>query len=343
MRPGAPKPSRWTLRRGFVVRALVVTVVAVGAAMWWMLAMPGTSWRGAAPPPTAEEGKLQVAIDADVRHLSAEIGDRSIYRPLALEAAAKRIEERFRAAGLTPRRETYEGPEGPMSNVIAEVAGGARADEIVVVGAHYDTVRGSPGANDNATGVAALVALAERLAGSRPAATLRFVAFTGEEPPCFQTDTMGSRVHARGCRARGERVTAMLALETLGCYSDAPGTQEYPIAGMGLLYPTRGNFVAFTGGTASRGLVRRAIATFRRHGRVPSEGAALPLSVPGVGWSDHWAFAQEGFDAAMVTDTAVFRDRAYHSIRDVPDNVDFRTLTLVVVGLDAVVRDLAGR
>ena len=195
--------------------------------------------------------------------------------------------------------------------------GRSTPSEIVIVGGHYDSVAGCPGANDNASGTAAVLALARLFATSAPARTLRFAAFTNEEPPHFQTDAMGSRVCALNCRARSENVVAMLSLETIGFYSDAEGSQSYPPP-FSLFYPSKGNFIAFVGNVGSRGLVRRAIRTFRERTPFPSEGAALPGFVPGVGWSDHWSFWREGYQAIMVTDTAPFRYPHYHTARPTP-------------------------
>jgi Zn-dependent M28 family amino/carboxypeptidase len=232
-------------------------------------------------------------------------------------------------------------PEGQtVYNLETEVAGGARRNEIVVVGGHYDTVPGSPGANDNATGTAAVLELARLLAGQRLARTVRFVAFVNEEVPFFQTDTMGSWVYARRSRARGEQIVAMLSIETIGFYSDVVGSQHYPFP-FSLFYPRTGNFIGFVGNIASRALVRRSIAAFRQHTSFPSEGVAAPGWMTGIGWSDHWAFWQEGYPGVMVTDTALFRYAPYHTREDTPDRVNYNHMARVVAGLARVVTTLA--
>jgi hypothetical protein len=158
--------------------------------------------------------------------------------------------------------------------------------------------------------------------------------------PYFQSAAMGSLQHARGCRARGEVLRAMFSLETMGYFSDAAGSQKYP-APLDRLYPDRGNFIAFVGNLGSRGLVRESIGHFRQHASVPAEGGALPSLLPGVGWSDHWAFWETGYDALMVTDTALFRDPTYHRASDIASNLDFERLARVVVGLQRVLEALA--
>jgi Zn-dependent M28 family amino/carboxypeptidase len=229
----------------------------------------------------------------------------------------------------------------PCDNVEAEVRGRERPADIVVVGAHYDSLAFTSGADDNASGVAALLALARAFAGAHPRTTLRFVAFANEEPPYFQTANMGSLVYAKRSRARGEHIVAMLSLETIGYYSDAPGSQRYPPP-MGLAYPDRGDFIGFVGDRTSADLVRRVVATFRTTTHFPSEGAAPFSLIPGVGWSDQWSFWQVGYPGVMVTDTAPFRYPRYHTAQDTPDALDYDRMARVVAGLERVIADLAG-
>ena len=316
------------------ILAVVAPIVSAGLLAWILcVRMPGSSHRGELPPATEGQGLLAGQLRDDVRALAGEIGERSVRSPEANRRAAERIEASLRAAGLDPRIQD--------GNVAAEVRGSSLPDEIVIVGAHYDSAEGSPGANDNATGVAATLALARRFARSAPERTLRFVAFANEEPPSFGTDAMGSRIDARACRERGEDIVAMLSLETLGCYTDEPGSQRYPLPLLNLLYPDRGDFVTFVGNVASGSLVRRAIGAFRERAGFPSEGAALPGWIPGVGWSDHDSYWREGYPAIMVTDTALFRDPRYHTAGDRPEHVDFGRLARVVEGLVAVVEELS--
>ena len=304
-----------------------------------MLSMPGRSHRGALPALTERQVALREALRADLARLSVGIGERNLRRYAQLGEAADLVASTFAAGGLTVTRQTYTCRGYEVDNVVGEIPG--KTAEIVVVGAHYDTVVGCPGANDNGTGVVATLALARAFAGTTPERTLRFVGFVNEEPPYFQTEDMGSLVYARGCRARDEAIVAMLSLETIGFYDAAERSQHYPFP-VGLFYPSTGDFVAFVGNFGSRSLVRRAIGTFREHAAFPSEGAAAPTSIPGVGWSDHWAFWQAGYDALMVTDTALFRHDDYHTPLDTIDRIDFDGFARVVDGLRHVVADLAG-
>jgi Zn-dependent M28 family amino/carboxypeptidase len=169
---------------------------------------------------------------------------------------------------------------------------------------------------------------------------IRLALFVNEEPPYFQTELMGSLVYAKRLKQSGEPVLGMLALETLGFYSDEVRSQRYPPP-LGLLYPRTGNFVAFLGLTSSRALVRRTVASFRTHAPFPSVGGTAPRLIPGVDWSDHWSFEQVGIPALMITDTALLRYPYYHTPADSPDKVDYDRLARVVSGLERVIRDWA--
>lgn len=245
--------------------------------------MPGASHRGALPPADAETKAVAAQLDLDLTHLVDAIGERNVdQKPLALAQAADWIESSLLAAGFEPTRQTFEVRQVPCSNVEVELRGDAQPSSIVVVGAHYDSAQGTPGADDNGSGVVALLALARHFARTTHPKTLRFVFFVNEEPPFFWGPDMGSVRYARRSRERNEDIRAMFALETLGHFDDAEGSQRYPFP-MSAFYPDRGDFVAFVGNTDSRELVRRTVGTFRGATAFPSEGAALPTRRPGWG------------------------------------------------------------
>lgn len=297
--------------------------------------MPGKSFRGPLPMLSREQVALREELTRDVQKLAGEIGERNELHYAQLSATADFIEASFAAANLPARRDSYEMRGRIFYNIEAEIRGAER--KIVVIGAHYDSVFGSPGANDNGSGVAALLALARRFAAKPSQKTLRFVAFVNEEPPYFQSSQMGSFVYAGRCKARDDQISAMLSLETIGYYSHAPRSQTYPLPGLGLFYPTIGNFIGFVGNVPSRALVREAIASFRRHAQFPCEGAAMPAPIPGVGWSDQWSFWQHDYRGVMVTDTALFRYPHYHARSDTPDKLDYDSMTRVVGGLEKLI------
>ena len=272
--------------------------------------------------------------------LAGTIGERNLWRYAALQRAAEYIESEFSASGYTPLRHTYEVSRVPVSNIDATLAGNASADDVVVVGAHYDTITGCAGANDNGSGVAAVLELARRFAGRPQPRTIRFATFVNEEPPFFQTAQMGSLVYANAARVRRERVVGMLSLETMGYYSDEKGSQQYPRP-VGALYPDVGNFIGFVSNLASARLLMKSRRAFKRRTSFPVQSAAIPEGIPGVGWSDHWSFWQSGYPALMVTDTAPFRYPWYHTADDTPDKLDYGKLATVVDGLEAVVEALS--
>jgi Zn-dependent M28 family amino/carboxypeptidase len=332
-----------TLNRKRAVRWGIAALVVLTPPVWLyscMIPMPGKSHRGPLPALTPAQSELAGALRRDVVELSEKIGERNVVKYAALKKAADYVEAGLRVAGPVARH-TYVASGKSCDNLEVEIRGTSAPGEIVVVGAHYDSVFDCPGANDNASGTAGLLALARALAKAAPARTLRFVAFVNEEPPHFRTSEMGSRVYAKRCRERGENVVAMLSMETIGCFSEAPDTQKYP-PHLGAFYPSTGNFIAFVGNVGSRSLVRRCVRTFRGGAAFPSEGAALPAFLPGVGWSDHESFWDHGYPAVMVTDTAPFRFPHYHLETDTADKIDFERCARVVSGVEVVVRELAG-
>ena len=333
---------RW-VTRGALWRLAVLVLLAGGsgcAAWWTMIRMPLQSYQGPLPPLTAAEQELRGRLEQHVTALAGDIGERNIFTPRQLAAAADWIESVFSDAGYTVASQSFPVHEVSCRNLEAVIPGRSRPEEIIVVGAHYDSVSGSPGANDNGSAVAALLELARAWAGSEPARTVRWVAFVNEEPPFFQTERMGSLVYARACRARGDNIVAMLSIETIGYYDDRPGSQQYPFP-VGLFYPSHGDFLAFVSNTANADLVRECIRVFRQQAAFPSQGAALPGWLPGIGWSDHWAFWQVGYPAMMVTDTAPFRYPHYHQASDTPDKLDYARLARVTTGLGHVLEALA--
>lgn len=308
-----------------------------------ILPMPGSSYQGKLPPLTTDEQQLKANLEHHIHVLATEIGDRNYLNPAGLTAAAQYLSDTWQAAGYTVERQRYRAKSAgdqAFENLIVEIPGCDRKNEIIIIGGHYDSVSGCPAANDNGSGSAATLELALRLKNCQPSRTLRFVQFVNEEPPFFQSDEMGSLVYARQCQANQDNIVAMLSLETMGYYSDDVGSQQYPIP-LGQIYPLQGNFIGFVGNLDSANLVRRVVKLFREQAQFPSEGSALPGMLTGVGWSDHWAFWQCGYPALMVTDTAPFRYPYYHTPEDTPDKIDFDRFTRVVAGLERVILALA--
>jgi hypothetical protein len=286
--------------------------------------------------------KLVAELQTSVRALSEKIGERNTKKHWELASAADFIADQLTAAGYEVGRHGFEVDDVIAQNLEVDVRGTERGDEILVVGAHYDSAPGSPGADDNASGTAALLALARQFREQKLRRSVRFVFFANEEPPHFQTDRMGSVLYAKHALARGDRMVGMLSLESLGVFSDAKGSQRYP-AELRDKHPTTGNFIAVVSDTASGGLCRRFAKLMQQGGPVPVEHDALPGDLPGVGWSDHWAFWQIGVPAIMITDTAPFRSAHYHKATDTADRLDYERMAHVVVSLGRSVRELANQ
>ncbi len=280
------------------------------------------------------------ALAGHVRRLGAEIGERNVFRPKALAAAADFIEETWTAQGYRVARQWYEAQGVRCANLEVTRAGRSRPDEILLLGAHYDSVMGCPGANDNASGVAALLELSRLFAEVAPAIGVRFVAFVNEEPPFFQTAAQGSMVYAAAARARGDDIRLMISLETIGWYSDRPGSQNYPPP-FGLVYPDVGNFLGFVADFHTRPVMRAVAKLFRSRSDFPLEHLATFRFVPGVNWSDHDSFWRHGYRAFMVTDTAPYRYPHYHAPSDTPNKLAYAEFSRATEGLWRTFRDLA--
>jgi len=336
--PKDAKQWKCALVRLAVVSALIVLIPVAGA--FWSAWMPGRSHSEPVPQVAAEHSQLRDSLERHVQELAGTIGARSLLMSGTLDAAERYVAAALNEAGYEVSSLPFSSGKGEARNLEATLPGTTAAQEIVVVGAHYDTVVTTPGADDNASGVAVLIEAARILKTRNPARTVRFVAFPNEEPPFFRTDDMGSVRYARLCRERGDDVVAMYALESLGYFDEAPDSQMYPPP-FALMYPSEGNFVGFVGSLSSRGLTHRAIALFRENIPVPSEGLAGPSWIPGVDLSDHRSFWNEGYPALMITDTALFRNPYYHKPGDVPSILDYNRLTWITLGVVAIIEDIA--
>ena len=321
---------------------LVLLALAAGGygCLLYMTGVPGEPHRGPLPPLTDEEAALAASLKRHVATIAAR--EHNVEHHDELEEVARYIEATLKSFGYAIGEQTFVVDGKAVRNIDAVVAAQAPAPEVIVVGAHYDSAPGTPGANDNGSGTAAVLELARLLRDldGKTGKRIRLVLFVNEEPPYFGTEDMGSVRYAGWLAAERERVVAMYSLETIGFYAHTPASQRYP-APFGFLFPDRGDFVAFVGMLGSRPLLRRTVRSFRSHTAFPSIGGVAPSSIPGIAWSDHWAFAEQGFQAVMITDTAPFRYPHYHRPTDTPEKVDVESLARVVKGIERVIRDLA--
>jgi hypothetical protein len=358
------------------VRCTALLSLAIGCSIF---SMASGSYAGQPLALTPQEVTLRQHLEQHISELTKNIGGRHICQPKALEDAAKYIERVLEKNGGKPVPQKYKietpvvkkickGSPGQkietlnVRNISTELRSDPPSNEIIIVGAHYDSdyyeSGGTPGANDNATGTAAVLEIA-RLLGKRTfPRTVRFVLFVNEEEPFFSEDKevkelMGSYYYASRSRGNGEKIVGMLSLETMGYYSDAEDSQPYPSSLFKLFYPSSGNFIAFVGDWSSRDLLRRSIGSFRNKPNFPSEKLVLPrwfikllasLGVKGMDWSDHRSFWENGYPAIMITDTAALRyEKYYHTKEDTIDKIDFDRLARVAAKLASVVEDLAGK
>ncbi|MDX1519285.1 MAG: M28 family peptidase [Gammaproteobacteria bacterium] len=319
---------------------LVIAVILVGFA-FYMMSMPGELLRKPLPALDPAEKELATRLRSHVWQLAEEIGERHYQAPTALAQAAEYIEESFARAGLTPVIEEFGQDNQTFRNIFVEFQGRNPDRDILVIGAHYDTVWLSPGADDNASGVAVLLETARLLQERFLDNSVRLVAFVNEESPFFNTDLMGSLVHARNAAIRGETISGMISLEMLGYFSGEPGSQHYPFP-LKYFYPATGTFVAFVGNLDSRRFLRNGVGLFRESGRFPATGIAVPQRlVPDIRRSDHFAFWAQGIDAFMITDTANFRNPYYHTGGDLAKTLDYEAMARITLAITDMIEGLA--
>jgi len=287
-----------------------------------------------------DESMVMRRLQAHVQTLAGDIGERNIWHPAALNDATQYISEQWSRQGYNVNRLTYQVSGVSCSNLEITREGGARQREILLVGAHLDSVMGSPGADDNASGVAALLEISRKFAAIAPVMTVRFVAFANEEWPFFMSDQQGSMVYARAAHDRGDDIRLMASLETIGWYSNLPGSQYYPPL-FELFYPDRANFVGIVSDFRSRAGMRRLAQAFRAHSDFPVQTVATFRVVPGVTWSDHRSFWRYGYRGVMITDTALYRYPHYHAMSDTPDKLTYPELARVTLGLFGAFSEIA--
>jgi len=321
---------------------IFILLVLYGAIMLVYLCvnMPGETLSSSLIPLTKFQKESSKRLQTHAWQLADEIGERHHGEPKAYNYAADYINNAFRKNGLVPYEDEY-GDKFQFRNIIAEHYGTTSPDEIIVVGAHYDTVWLSPGADDNASGVAVMLEMARQLKKIQLNRTIRFIAFANEEYPHYYTDNMGSMFHAKRAYDRGDNIIAMLSLEMLGYYSDKPNSQSYP-SPFNWFYPDTADFVAFVSNFKSRKLLRQSIELFRETRQFPSEGLTAPVAlVPDVRRSDQAAFWKYNYPAFMITDTAAYRNYAYHNVSDVPNSLNYDHMARITTGLIRVIEGLA--
>ena len=338
------KPRFKLVSKAALVR-LAVLFVVIGIALVlfanYATRMPGPRHTGPLLPTTSEQLETAERLRADVVALVEGHPGRSYLAPARYAGSARYLQQRMRTIGLAAELETFATVKrtGTASNIVADVLGTLYPERILIVGAHYDAHLGLPGADDNASGVAGVLELGRRLVAQPAECTVRLVLYANEEPPFNMTTDMGSMVNAQAAADRGDDLIGMISVEMIGYYDTTPGSQSYPPP-LSLLYPDTADFIAVVGNVGSRPMVSRAVELFRDAVQFPSEGAAMPAGIPGIGYSDHWSYWQFGHQAIMLTDTSFYRNPHYHTAADTPDTLDYERMARVVDGLEAIVRGL---
>ncbi|HYA14177.1 MAG TPA: M28 family peptidase [Syntrophales bacterium] len=291
-------------------------------------------------PSATRYGDIYHQLYKHVEHLSVHIGSRSIYEYDKIIATKDYIVSSLKDFGCEPALQTfiYNGRE--YSNIIVSVTGSKSSTETVIIGAHYDTVYGTPGADDNASAVAVLLEICRISKNFSPARTLKLIFFVIEEPPVFRSKYMGSYVYAVEAKARNENIKSMICLEMLGYYADKKGGQSFPLPLMNMIYPSTPNFIAIVGNLSTRDLVGKVKNSLKVSSSIPVETLSTVSFIPGVDFSDHRSFWKMGYPAIMITDTAFYRNPNYHTARDSIDTLDFDKMSDLLGGMIQAAKDL---
>ena len=312
-----------------------IAIVAFGTVLaliwtWWRVAQPMWIARPASPVGQADPQRLEKAV-----RMLVGAGPRDAAHPASLGPVAGHIKDALRPARARGVEQAFPADGNTYRNVIASF--GPEAGPRLVVGAHYDTCMNLPGADDNASGVAGLLELARLLAPRKLALRVDLVAYCLEEPPYFRTPQMGSCFHAQSLKRERVEVRVMICLEMIGCFSAEPGSQAYPLPGLSWCYPSQGDFIGVVGCWDQTALVRQVKRAMILSGGPPVYSINAPRLLPGVDFSDHRNYWDAGYPAVMITDTAFYRNRNYHTSRDTPDLLDYRRMAQVADQVLAVI------
>lgn len=309
-----------------------VSVALIG--FWIILAQPSFQHHGA----SAQNVDLH-RLRTHVEQLCKTWHPRDWNAPTNLYACGKYIEHHFEQAGARTERQDFEARGRYYFNVIGKF--GPPESDLLVVGAHYDAFDETPGADDNASGVAALIELAYLLGANPPRRSVDLVAYALEEPPFFRTDQMGSAVHAQHLVASNRRVVGMIALEMVGYFRDDWGSQSYPSGLLYCLYPRRGNFIAVVGRWDHGAWIKKVKVAMKGATGLPVYSIRAPSLLPGIDFSDHLSYWKYDIPAVMITDTAFYRNHAYHETNDSPHTLDYHRMSRTVVAVHAAIASLA--
>ncbi len=326
------------ITRFLIVCSLIV--LGTGLAIAWMTGVKGASGTGAASTTSSDEDRLSESLNDTVKELSFEIGARSLNRFSSMQKAVDRIGQVLRSFGYTVEPQTLVLQGKRVENLVVQVPGSTMANEIVLVGAHYDSYLTTPGANCNASGVAVLIELAKRLRSAHPTRTLRLAFFANGESPWQGTEFMGSRCYAEAAKERGDVIVLALLLDAVGYYSKEPDSQSFPFP-LSTCYPKTGDFIAFFGTPTEKAVVRKLLASWPAHSSLPAEGGAVPAWFPGIHGADHLSFVDQGYPGILVTDTAESRWKDARTNYDSCARLDYASMARLTIGLEGLILEVA--
>jgi len=274
-----------------------------------------------------------------VYFLAGELGERTLREYDNLNQARYYIKDYFREFGHEPWDEKYTADGMEVANVAVEITGYDRPDDIIVVGAHYDTIEDSPGADDNASAIAGLLELYRLLSPYRYKKTVRFVAFTLEEPPFFSSELMGSMQYSAGCKKRNENIELMICLEMIG-FGSKKCPQEFPLEEMKRNKPPYGDYLGVFSLPSSAPYVSLWKDVYNTAAKRKIHDIVGPASIPGMDLSDHRSFVARGYPAIMLSDSGYYRNKNYHTPGDTPDTLNYNFLAENVHNSHIALRDI---
>ena len=309
-----------------IIRLFILPLVVL-----WLLA-----WVIVCQPIFPGGKKSAVSVDPEalkkhVRVISEDFFPRDSLNTGNLDRCSDYIRSEFEKTGAKIRVQEYSENGRTYRNVIARF--GRSDEDLIVVGAHYDACGDTPGADDNASGVAGLIELAGILSRAPVDRNIELVAYSTEEPPYFRSTSMGSAVHAKEFRERGIHVRGVVILEMIGWFSDDWMSQDFPFPLLRLFYPSRGNYIAIVGKLDQWPFMRELKKNMQGATGLPVYSINAPTTLPGIDFSDHLNYWQTGCNAVMVTDTSFYRNRDYHDEGDVWARLDYKRMAEVVVAV----------
>jgi len=319
-------------KRYKVIIRVLIALSVISIALWLYIAQP-TIQKNQESSLRVDETRLRTHVNT----LSTQLYPRNYKETNNLNKCAEYILRNFAQAGATTELQEFSVNGKKYFNVIGRF--NREKTRRVIIGAHYDAVVGTPGADDNASGVAGLIELAWLLGKHEPDIGVELVAYSLEEPPFFGTENMGSAFHAARISSM-KHIKGVIVLEMIGYYDDHLGSQSYPVALLHILYPNRGNFIAIVGRTDQREFTRKIKVGMKGTTDLQVYSINAPAFIPGVDFSDHRNYWPRGFDALMITDTAFYRNKKYHGANDTPDRLDYNRMAKVIVGVFEAIKKL---